>query len=66
MPQDDISALNAKVDFLIGKQKELTEKVDFLQSQFDRSKGAIGLIKTTAWLAGIASAVWAVVHGIKP
>jgi hypothetical protein len=66
MPQDDISALNAKMDFLIGKTKEQGEQLANLQRQFDQSRGALGLIKTCVWLAGIAAAVWAALHGVRP
>ncbi|MGS1116036.1 hypothetical protein [Castellaniella sp. UC4442_H9] len=73
MPQDDISALSAKLDFLIGRVKELEEQVkenskrfSYMQRQFDESKGALGLIKTMAWLAGIGAAVWVAFHGGRP
>lgn len=66
MPQDEISALNAKLDFVIGKQKELTEKVDFLQAQFNQSKGALWLLKLSVGLASAAAVVWGAVHGVKP
>jgi len=73
MPQDDISALNAKMDFLIGTVKDQGEqiraqgeKIAHLQRQFDASKGALNLIKTMAWLAGISAAVWAAFHGVRP
>lgn len=62
MPQDDISTLNAKMDFLIGTVKEQGEKLAHLQRQFDASKGALGLIKTMAWMAGIVAAIWAAFH----
>lgn len=62
MPQDDISALNTKIDFLIGTVKAQGEKIEHLQCQFDASKGALGLIKTMAWMAGIVAAVWAAWH----
>lgn len=69
MPQDDISALNAKMDFLIGtvkeqgtQLKEQGRQLAHLQRQFDASKGALGLIKTMAWMAGIVAAVWAAWH----
>jgi hypothetical protein len=66
MPQDDLSALNAKMDFLIGTVREQGEKIAHLQRQFDASKGALNLIKTMAWLAGVAAAIWAAWHtGIR-
>jgi len=66
MPQDDLSALNTKMDFLIGKTEEQGKQLAKLQRQFDESRGALGLIKTCAWIAGIAAAVWAAFHGGRP
>lgn len=66
MPQDEIAALNAKIDFLIGALKEQGEKLARLQEQFDQSKGALGLIKTSIWLSGIVAVVWSAFHGVRP
>lgn len=65
MPQDEIAALNAKLDFVIGKQRELTEKMDFLQAQFNQSKGALWLLKLAVALASAAAVVWGAVHGVR-
>lgn len=58
MPNDDISSLSAKIDMLIRKVGENDQKLNALQRAFDASKGALGLIKTMAWLAGIVAAIW--------
>lgn len=69
MPQDDISALNAKIDYLIGAQKEQGRQLAELKTQFDESKGALSLVKWAAHvsigLATIATMVWAAFHGAK-
>lgn len=58
MPNDDISSLSAKIDMLIRKVGEQDQKLNALQRAFDASKGALGLVKTMAWLAGIVAAIW--------
>lgn len=65
MAQDELPALSAKIDFLIGKQRELSTKVDFLQAQFDQSKGALWLLKFAVWLSGALAALWMAVREIK-
>lgn len=72
MSQDEIAALNAKMDFLIGtvkeqggQLKEQGKQLASLQRQFDQSKGALGLIKLLVWGAGIWAAVWVAIHGGK-
>jgi len=67
MPQDDISALNAKVDLLIDAQKQQSKQLAELKTQFDESKGALSLVKWAAHisigLGTIAVAIWATLHG---
>lgn len=58
MPNEDLSSLSAKIDMLIRRVNDQDAKLDNLQRAFDTSKGAIGLVKTMAWLAGIVAAIW--------
>lgn len=69
MPQDDISALNAKMDFLIGSVNDLrkenadqSRKITSLEKQFDQAMGAVWLIKTAVWITVGAATIWASIH----
>lgn len=65
MSSEEIPALSAKIDFLIGKQKELSVKVDILQSQFEQSKGALWLLKFAIWFSGSTAALWLAIREIR-
>ena len=65
MPNEELPALSAKIDFLIGKQKELSAKVDVLQANFDQSKGALWLLKFAIWFSGSMMALWLAIKELK-
>lgn len=73
MPQDDTSALNTKMDFLVDElrnlrddmksdMKSVREEMSHMKSEFDQSRGAVRLIKFAVWTAGIVATLWAVFH----
>jgi hypothetical protein len=66
MPQDDISSLSAKIDFLIDTVNKQDGKISHLQRQFDQSKGALGFIKIAAVVGAGFATMWAVIHGFRP